>query len=373
MASISFSVAVAAPCKTQWGSAKVSGSATACKITARPDVEPSLIMWPLGKGGISGSKQMNFSLTISSFAALQGLEFRLYENNKTDKYISHTLPLFAEESFNWVQSKQETPVTLSLTHFLMGAKGAASYSKLGIFVQTKGDQALEVNFKNFAVASKKFPKGLVSITFDDGYESLKSADKILQAEGLKATAYIIREALGRKGYITAKEMCELAQRGWAISSHATPPFTDIKDLNAFVSGDIAGMKSDCGGKLFAEHLAYPLGQQNPAVLDVVKKYYKTARLAGSGPETLPPSENLRLRAVNVVPSMLPETILKMAQQAVENGDWLILMFHYIKPAGTEILNDLDYTENRFAELARGLKPLSASVVTVPEAFDKYSK
>lgn len=361
------------PCRLAWGPAKIRASSTDCMVEVKKSTGPSLLRWTLPAGGLTVDTLLSFELTISSLKSLHGLEMRLYKNAESADFISAKLPLFAEESFNWVQSRVPTPVTLSLTHFLEGkTTDVSSYRHLGFFINTKELQPIEINFRKMTLIKKRFPgAGFVSITFDDGYESLKVADKILRSGKMRATAYVIREALGRKGYITTKEMCAMASGAWAISSHATVPFTDNPDLADFLRKDFAEMKRECNGGLSPQHLAYPLGQQSEPVVDIVKTQYLTARLAGSGLETLPPAMNLKLRAVNVTASMTPENIAQLARQSVANGDWLILMFHYIK-SGASPLTDLDYAEENFEKLIKELAPIRAQVLTVPEVYHKYT-
>jgi hypothetical protein len=57
------------------------------------------------------------------------------------------------------------------------------------------------------------------------------------------------------------------------------------------------------------HLAYPLGRQNTSyVRPLVRKHFLTARVAGAGPETLPPADPHLLRVLNVTNTTTPEEI-----------------------------------------------------------------
>jgi hypothetical protein len=130
------------------------------------------------------------------------------------------------------------------------------------------------------------------------------------------------------------------------------------------------------------HLAYPLGKQEPRrVRPAVRHIFQTARIAGGGPETLPPADPHLLRAVNVVDVMKPEEVGAAARRAVEHREWLILMFHHLVETPAQ---STDYAMASFArvldEIARsgirvqpvtevweGLAPPAARARTLPAA------
>ncbi len=315
-------------CSVAFGNAQAhTQEAGVCRIDFKASRDPVLLSWPLGRS-LKRNQLIELEVMLSSIADIEGIEFRLFNGKNRDQFSVYKTPLFAQESFNFVQSKVPTKITMGMGHFQGAVRD--NYETLGVFIQPKGTQAFTVSLGQLQVKAKSyFGQGRISITFDDGYKSLLDADKILKKQGLGATAFIIYEALGQKGYLTKDQVCGLKNNGWAISSHATLPFTQTPQLDQFLKSDFKNMKTLCGGKLPIEHVAYPLGEHNQEIINTVKKYYLSARLAAGGLETLPAANNYKLRAVNVTPQVTPQEILAMAESAVQSGDWLILMFHYL--------------------------------------------
>jgi peptidoglycan/xylan/chitin deacetylase (PgdA/CDA1 family) len=326
-----------------------------------------LLHWKLNKH-LNEKQIISFEMKINSMKELKGIEFRLYENQSSTKYITYALPLFTDPEFNWVQKEQWNKVTFAASHF-KNHLGLKKFKKLGMFLHFNQKSNQKFEFRNFKIIKKpKFNNGLISITFDDGYESILLADDLLKKNNnLMATTYMIKSALGKKGYVTHKQMCQLSQKRWALSSHATIPFTKKEKLEQFINDDILWLSQQCKKRSYPDHLAYPLGKQNKKILDIVSKKYKTARIAGGGVETIPPAQMFRLRAYNVLPSISPKVLIAKAKKAVEEGDWIIFMFHRIEKK-RPIKIDLNYNYDDFDEFLKGITHLKKHVKTVPQAY-----
>ena len=80
------------------------------------------------------------------------------------------------------------------------------------------------------------------------------------------------------------------------------------------------------------------------VRPLVRKHFATARLAGAGPETIPPADPHLLRAVNVLDTTTAEELGEIARRARDHGEWAILMFHHLRESTA---SPLDYPIERF--------------------------
>lgn len=352
-------------CRLFWGQAVVEDKADGCRMTISSSDQPHLIKIKDLGNELESKHQIRLTMTIDNLASLEGAEFRLFHENSKEDYLAYRIPIFADENFNWLLPKQTNQVTFSTSQMQGEKKKNKKYNILGLFIRLKSKASNTVTIQNVQISPKPyFGKGRISITFDDGFSSLKIADQILKKYKLKATAYIIREALGQNGYLTLDELCQLSRGSWEIGSHSTIPFTDRPNLKKTIQDDIAWMKTQCNGKLTWQNLAYPLGKINAQVLDTVTQFYTSARIAGSGVETLPPADKFKLRTVNVTPTVTPQDLQKMAKLAVENGDWLILMFHHIVNGTPK--NDLEYSAAQFEQLAKNLAVHKKSVTKISD-------
>ena len=147
-------------------------------------------------------------------------------------------------------------------------------------------------------------KAIVSMTFDDGYDDHFEAAKIMNKYGLRGTAYIMSNEIGMDSYLTKEQMVVMKDEfQWSISSHHKIPITSfsLEDLSKEMDSTFSFLE-DLNMSIAAPHFAYPLGKQDRAkTLPYIREVFKTARVAGGGAETLPPSDWHMLRTYNVTP------------------------------------------------------------------------
>jgi hypothetical protein len=155
--------------------------------------------------------------------------------------------------------------------------------------------------------------------------------------------------------------------GWEIAAHHETPLTDFEP--AALDAELRQIQSYLVGIGFAPgalHFAYPNGKQEPRrVRPEVRRVFETARLAGSGPETLPPADPSLLRAINVINGTPPEQVGGWARRAREHHEWLILMMHRLpeKPVETT-----DYAVGSFAKLLDEVSKSGVRVAPVLEVW-----
>jgi peptidoglycan/xylan/chitin deacetylase (PgdA/CDA1 family) len=247
------------------------------------------------------------------------------------------VPLFADAPYNWLQGGAWQTLSFSFgSAHVMGKPDRARIDSLGWVLRDNADPSGArplVAYWSRLSAVDESPRGVVSLTFDDGYdEHFQIAAPLLARHGFRGTAYVMPEQVGEPGYMTLEQLRELRDRyGWDVAAHHFTPFTDLspEDLEALVRRTQTWLiDHDFGAG--ARHLAYPLGKQEPLhVLPLARRFFDTARLASAAPETLPPGDPWRLRAMNVTKDTSPEEVRAAVRRARENHEWLILMFHWL--------------------------------------------
>jgi len=104
-------------------------------------------------------------------------------------------------------------------------------------------------------------------------------------------------------------------------------------------------------------------------MQLVKKYYKTARGVIGDTETLPVADQYRLRVMYISNFTEPIEVSKRVQDAIENGDWLILVFHGIVESNA---NDrhATYLMSDFEQIVDDIYNKGIQVMTISEVYNK---
>lgn len=195
-----------------------------------------------------------------------------------------------------------------------------------------------------------FPSGVASLCFDDGYATQwATAKPYLDASGLRASAYIIKDQLSSSGRMTLAQLQALQdQSGWEINSHA---YTDADHTAQFTGITAAQLTWDLSAQkewlrvnsLDGQGFAYPKGGANPAVVSAVREWYRYSRGTQALTETWPPGDPYRLKSFSSISEFSGGTAPSSVSgaggkidKAVSNGAWLILTFHNIIPAVTSV-------------------------------------
>ena len=231
-------------------------------------------------------------------------------------------------------------------------------------------------------ASATFPNGIVSVCFDDSYESMFAlAMPKLAQYGYPAEVFTIQSLIGSGGRLTMAQLKSLQdQMGWALGSHAyldadhsltltgmTAAQADLDLRQTKAWGDANGFRAPAG-------FAYPKGQyglttDSTYTTDIVRRYFNYARTTNSKTkETFPPADPFRLRAISDIssfaggyaPANLTTATTGDLDLCKTNQTWLILTFHNIvasSPAATTDVLQSDFNAIIDAINAKGIPVL----------------
>jgi peptidoglycan/xylan/chitin deacetylase (PgdA/CDA1 family) len=255
----------------------------------------------------------------------------------------------------WVQP------TIAAASLASGGIGHLDFSQVRDFAVEAiddGSGSATVLFGGMDVvpADARFPRGVVSLTFDDGLRShYEGARDVLAERGYAGTAYVIRDLVGERGYMTLEQLKQLDRDGWEIALHA--------DTTAAHNsrGGFTGVSSETIRREWVEQarwlrrhgfqgtrdFAYPQGFFDRRVLALAREggLLDSARTTSfRSVETLPVADPFRLRTIQydaTVPISPPQqrgTIKWRIDQVREYGGWLILGFHDIagRSGGTNV-------------------------------------
>jgi peptidoglycan/xylan/chitin deacetylase (PgdA/CDA1 family) len=310
---------------------------------------------------------VSLRVRVDAAERLAGAELRLASRGGS---FAIDIPIFDDAPMNLLQNGQWIDLTLSL-----GAARREGQPERGAIERVEWRLAERegagphVTGWVGALSAHALPReGVVSFSFDDGYdEHYDVAASILAESGLRATAYVMPDQVGQPGYMTLEQLRSLDRVfGWDVASHHFTPFTEF--TRAELPGILDGILSSLGADGFTRgvrHLAYPLGKHDSGIVALVRPRFATARLASGGPETLPPANPHRLRALNVLRSTPPEALVAAAERARNEREWLILMFHFLVEAPQL---DTEYAIRDLRAAARGIAATGVSVRPVSEVW-----
>ncbi|HWC57951.1 MAG TPA: polysaccharide deacetylase family protein [Candidatus Paceibacterota bacterium] len=175
------------------------------------------------------------------------------------------------------------------------------------------------------------PVIVVSLTFDDGYESqYASALPLLDSFKMKGTFYIITSNMfsKRAGFMDSAQVLDLYHRGHEIGSHTvTHPYIISLGWNWW---QVKRSKEDLEKLgIPIRSFAYPYGRESYLYRKFVQAAgYTTARMVGDDYNDLD-ADQYRLRSKYVLRTTTLPEVEQWVQEVKEHNFWLILCFHRI--------------------------------------------
>ena len=207
---------------------------------------------------------------------------------------------------------------------------------------------------------------LVSLTFDDGLASHRSAAELLAERGLTGTFYVPSGLVGRKGNLGWDDLRAIHSLGHEIGGHTSGhvhlPAVDVDEARREVESDrLALLERDLDPVTFA----YPFGESSPAVESVVREVgYVAARGVGGVVETVPPENVFRLRTPHSARTWTnAEHLTALILTGAHEAGWTILPFHHVEAEG-RVTSTYTTDPSQFAELLDWLVARAANVMRV---------
>ena len=184
-------------------------------------------------------------------------------------------------------------------------------------------------------------EGVVSINFDDGYESaFEIGVPIVEQAGFKTTQFIVTKNVGTPGYVTVGQILAMQNSGHEIADHTRthPNLTTLTPAQQ--KDEIVGAQQDLmtiGVKTTI--FAFPFGAHNDSTQSILADAHFTAARTTNKGVNDENSDPLLLNCWVIAPEGVTTDINQITQaidDAQANGKWLILLFHRIDEAGNPI-------------------------------------
>lgn len=217
-----------------------------------------------------------------------------------------------------------------------------------------------------------FSRGMVSITFDDGFANVyNNALPVLARYGFKTTQYIVSGAIGSKTNLdlpamTRSQIAAMCAAGHEIGSHTAghPRLTSLssKKLNSELSSSKKILDAIC---VPVDSLAIPYGDYNDNTISAAKKYYDSVRTSDRGENVLIGFDPHRIKTQYVMDTTTIGEIETWLARAAENRSWLVLLYHNV---GSEYNYGYTATVEDFGRQMAAIEASGLPVLTVGQAL-----
>lgn len=272
----------------------------------------------------------------------------------------------------WVLASLPWPST-----HVIGTPDRSNITGLRLVINGDGGPA-SVNFQAVGIVpDRTSERGIVSITFDDGYASdYHALRNVLAPRGLRGTSYIIPEQIDSNPdrFLTLAQVQEMA---WTLGHDF-----QAHGLGNYVNKTPDELRTEWSALLdsFArwglgrpEHIAYVGGQNNLTVTSVAREFFVSGRtIDGRLMNSFPPGDPYRLRAASSITDASGGRSIAstktLIDHAVEHKAWLILTFHRIvdTPASS-----VEISWNGFTEVCDYIAASGAECLPVADVFHRY--
>jgi peptidoglycan/xylan/chitin deacetylase (PgdA/CDA1 family) len=301
---------------------------------------PSWIMNPVN---LSSNSTYVYSFWYRSDSPAD-VALSITKRSQTDYHYITTLPAVP----NW---KQMTG------HF----DNTEEASNLQIIVQ--GTNAGDLDTRGYdihEIPTAALSAGIISVAFDDGWQSTKDvALDLLDTYHIRTTQYIISQVAKSRvyEYMDLNVIKQLNERGHEIGSHS------LTHCNQTVLDTVALEDNATRSKTILEdagigpvtQFAYPLGQYNAATQAVYEKYYPLIRTSDAGFNDRYFDETA-LKSMGILNTTSDEELRQWVNKARNDHLWLIIVYHRVDESG-----EYNVTHE---QLARQLKIISDSHLLV---------
>ena len=218
-----------------------------------------------------------------------------------------------------------------------------------------------------------FKQPLVSLTFDDGWQSVyDNGLPLLQKYGYAGTFYINPGSVGEELFMDIDQLQQVSRLGNQIASHGYDHL-DMTSINQHALNFQLQTARGYFEKNFGLHgqdFATPYGKSDPESQAVIRANYRSHRTTATGINTKQNFDPYNLRVLFLQHDTPLSTIQDALNDAKAYNGWLILVYHRIedKPGSEMFMSPKD-----FAQQLQAIHQTGITVRTVHDALDELGR
>jgi peptidoglycan/xylan/chitin deacetylase (PgdA/CDA1 family) len=188
-------------------------------------------------------------------------------------------------------------------------------------------------------APRLFQEPLISVTFDDGWESIyKTAVPELQKYGIHTTQYVLTGTESYPGYMSWNQIKSVQSAGHEIACHSV----NHPDLTTLTYDDLQKQLTGCKDQLGKQingpvtGFASPYGSYNSTTIAAIKKVYGSQRningiiadgISDADVNLEPNFDRYNIIGVTVRRETTVEQLQQLVNYAAQRDGWLVLTYH----------------------------------------------
>jgi peptidoglycan/xylan/chitin deacetylase (PgdA/CDA1 family) len=257
----------------------------------------------------------------SNAKALVSIEYRLHNGLTVYENVAELEPKDAWQSFTLY------------TQNLLQAKSL----RFVVVLEERG-QLDTRSYDVHSIQPASLDEGMVSIAFDDGWQSIDDkAWPLLTERAFRTTQYIIGEASGKSvpGYMDMKTLDKFRQAGHEIGSHTLNHCDQTKlshdSMQENAEGSKQLLKDEELGPITS--FAYPYGAYSQATRQVFSQHYNYMRSSDVGyNDRYFDAQNIR--TMSVLNTTKDSEVKAWLDYAKEHRLWLVITYHRVDEHGS---------------------------------------
>ncbi len=222
---------------------------------------------------------------------------------------------------------------------------------------------------------KGFRKGLLTITFDDGWNvNTQTALPVMNRYGFRSVQFYRTDAIEdytRFQYPDPKSLIEMFKEGGhEFGSHSVNHSNLTLEPDEVLTGELADSKIFLEGYLGIpiKHFATPFGLYDARVTREAMKHYSSQRTVDRGYNSKDRLDLTRLKTWCILINTTDTEFEAWVKKATEENLWLILLYHEIEGANGKD----DATLAMFSKHMEIIDNYGIEVVTMSEAIERVT-
>jgi peptidoglycan/xylan/chitin deacetylase (PgdA/CDA1 family) len=223
----------------------------------------------------------------------------------------------------------------TFTHYFTNQNNATSAR----VIATSSD-AGQIDTRNYdlhRIADAQLDAGLVSVTFDDGWQSVADhAIPLLNQQGIKTTQYVISEASDKHvaQYMDVETLQRLKSQGHEIGSHTEQHCDQTKLSNEEILANARDSKNtlEKDGLGPISSFAYPYGRYDDNTQPLVARAYEYMRSSDVGYNDRY-FDSRNIKSMVVLNDTTDAEFKSWLDYAKQNHLWLVIAYHRVDETG----------------------------------------